>query len=167
MKSLLKVAVRPAIKSDAKAACKMVRTSFQDLCLYDHKNDKPTLEQWLEDKTIENFERKIGDEKKYCFAALCDEQICGFSQLNLLGEVVLLYVDAKYRFSGVSTNLLKTMEKQAIRLGVYKMFLNSSQTAKYFYASRGYKPSGKPIPGYGVTVMFPLDKELITQTHAG
>jgi N-acetylglutamate synthase-like GNAT family acetyltransferase len=154
------VSVRKAVESDAESACDVVRRSIKELCVADHRNDRDTLDAWLENKTVAMFERLINAESKSCVVALRNDQICGFGHMNHTGEVGLLYVAPEARFLGASTLMLAWLEEQAAGLGLNAVFLNSSLTAKRFYEARGYVQTDDPTPGFGITSGWPMVKQL-------
>jgi len=149
------------MESDAVAACEVVRQSISELCVADHCNDEKTLSAWLENKSVDMFQRMIRDETKSCVVAILDDTVCGFGHISHSGNIGLLYVAPEARFLGASTAMLGWLEDEAFRLGVKAVTLNSSLTAKPFYLARGYVMAGDPIAGFGITNSWPMSKRLV------
>jgi len=64
------------------------------------------------------------------------------------GQILLNYVSPDARFRGVSQALLAHMEDEMRRRGVSQCRLESTQTARAFYAAAGYEPDTDTIePG--------------------
>ena len=153
-------AVRRAVLSDAAAACEVVRSSIVDLCQADHHGDSDTLAKWLANKTPAHFERWIVSEENIALAAEIDGALVGFALLNLQGKIALLYVAPNARFRGVSKSLLASLEKEAIAVGIRELGLESTATALPFYSGRGYASSGPPTAGFGVTICYPMSRQI-------
>jgi GNAT superfamily N-acetyltransferase len=156
----MSVTIRRAIESDAGPACDVVRRSIIELCVTDHRYDEETLAAWLSNKTLEMFTRLILAETKSCVVAVLNDKVCGFGHINHSGNVGLLYVDPDARFLGASTAMLHWLEEEVFRLGVNTVSLNSSDTARQFYKSRGYVQTGEPVAGFGITFGWPMTKRL-------
>jgi GNAT superfamily N-acetyltransferase len=154
------ITVLPAGPEHAAAACDVVRRSIAGLCAADHRHDPETLAAWLANKTPDRFERMIGDPERHCVVALESDAVRGFGALSREGEVRVLYVDPGTAGRGAGSLMLRRLEEQAAAWGATEVFLNSSLTARGFYAARGYEPAGDPRPGFGVTRMWPMKKRL-------
>jgi GNAT superfamily N-acetyltransferase len=152
--------VRHALVSDTSAACDLVRRSIAELCSPDHRNDEPTVAEWLANKTPENFTSWITSSRHVALIAELDNVIAGFALLNRRGSIALLYVAPQFRFRGVSKALLDCMEKQAIALGLTELKVESSATALSFYERCGYVPAGDIVDGFGITHAYPLLKSI-------
>lgn len=156
----MSVAVRVAVPADAEAICTVIRSSITDLLDAEHKHDKPTLDAWLENKTIANALRWIGDSNRFAVVAVDAKEICGFGMLKNDGEVGLLYVAPQARFRGASKSMLAALEAQAGSRGIGRVSAVSSYTAQRFYRARGYQSVGDPVKGFGVTYGYPMAKSL-------
>lgn len=152
--------IRLATPADAAAACLVVRRSISELCVADHANDTAALGAWLANKTVDMFERLITDARRFSVVVVRDSVVCGFGAMTTAGEIELLYVSPEVRFAGASTSILKALEANAQARGLATITLNSSQTARRFYASRGYVAAGEPVVGIGVTLAWPMAKRL-------
>jgi len=155
------IAIRRAVSADAPKACSVVCQSIVELCIADHKSDEATIAAWLANKTEANFRRWITSNQHVALVARRGSDILGFGLLNRTGKLALLYVAPAARLQGVSTSLLAGLERAAIVLGVDEISLESSLTAKRFYEARGYRASGDPVPGFGVTRAYPMVKKIV------
>lgn len=155
------VLVRRAVDSDAQPACDLVRRSIAELCAADHRGDPLTIEAWLANKRVEEFLRLISLTEKYCAVAVRGGVVQGYGHLDRSGEIGLLYVAPEARFRGVSHAILQALEAEADRAGTAILYLDSSLTARRFYEARGYRVSGAPKPGFGVTWRYPMEKRLV------
>lgn len=75
------------------------------------------------------------------------------------GVVTLCYVAPVVRFTGVGKALLAAIEDRLDREGVESLSLESTRTAKSFYARNGFIPEGPPILAFGVESL-PMKKQL-------
>jgi GNAT superfamily N-acetyltransferase len=158
--TMMGCAVRRALRSDASAACEVVRRSIVELCYDDHGGDESTLTEWLANKTPANFEEWIASERHAAFVAERDRVIIGFGLLDLQGTIALLYVSPDARFSGVSKALLAALEREAIAAGIGVLKLESSITALRFYTRAGYSSTGCSAKGFGITNCQPMSRQL-------
>ena len=152
--------VRRAQRGDARQACEVVRRSIVDLCTLDHGHDAKTIEDWLANKTEANFDRWIASDQNVAVVAENEGTILGFGLLKCNGILALLYVSPAARFQGVSESMLSWLEREASKIGLDRISLESSVTAERFYRSRGYRPSGPPVSGFGLTQACPMVKNI-------
>lgn len=153
-------ATRRAVKSDAAAACEVVRRSVVELCAADHRGDGETLAEWLDNKTTVNFEDWIASDRHVALVAEREGAIVGFGLMNLSGVIALLYVSPDARFSGVSKALLSALEEEALAAGIRKTKLESSITALRFYRSAGYSLERDSTHGFGLTSCYPMYRQI-------
>ena len=119
-----------------------------------------SLASWLANKTPANFERWIGSGEHVALVAERNNELVGFGLLSLGGSIALLYVSPDARFSGVSKLLLSALEHAAIAAGIYELKLESSATALRFYERRGYAPTGPPFQAFGITMGYPMSRQV-------
>ena len=151
---------RRAVKSDAAAACEVVRRSVVELCVADHRGDCKTLAAWLANKTTAHFEDWIASERHVASAAERQGAVVGFGLMNLSGVIELLYVSPDARFSGVSKALLSALEAEAVGAGIRETQLESTITALRFYASAGYSRAGDATRGSCAASCYPLSRHI-------
>jgi GNAT superfamily N-acetyltransferase len=150
--------IRRAAPEDAEVACQVLRRSIAELCAADHQGDPPTLAAWLDNKTPENVRRWTGSQ--HVFVAAEGGTILDVAALSPAGTITLNYVSPDARFLGVSKALIARIEEEAATLGLAAIALQSTATARRFYATCGYTDAGAPVAGFGITRGFPMTKRL-------
>jgi N-acetylglutamate synthase-like GNAT family acetyltransferase len=151
--------IREASVEDAEEACRILKRSITELCYLDHQNDPDILGSWLANKTAQNVRRWIN--RSHLFVATEDDAVVGVGALNDSGEITLNYVSPDVRFRGVSKALIARLEAQALELGLKRVKLESTATARRFYRSLGYEEAGPPGPSFfGESLCYPMEKEL-------
>jgi N-acetylglutamate synthase-like GNAT family acetyltransferase len=147
--------IRRATIDDAPDACAVLRRSIAELCHLDHRGDEALIAKWLSNKTVENVTRWIADS--HFFVAEADGRIVGAAAMNDSGRITLNYVSPDARFRGVSKALLLHMEDHARTLGIAECTLETTLTARRFYAALGYvagrQDCGRPIGGASAAVL--------------
>ncbi len=128
--------IREARPDDATLACSLIRSSIVELCFEDHGGDRGKLAVWLANKTPDNLRTWI--VQSHVFVAERDGRMAGVGALTGDGQITLLYVAPKERFTGVSKALLLGLEERARDLGLGEVKVVSSKTAERFYAAAGY-----------------------------
>lgn len=130
--------IRKAEARDAEAFCNVIRTSIIELCGLDHKGNKDILDEWLENKTVENCKNWIIDEYSNSFIAEKDGNIVGVSHIGFNGHLFLCYVLPCVKGLGIGGKLLSAAENSVTDLGPISISLQSTITAKGFYEYYGY-----------------------------
>jgi GNAT superfamily N-acetyltransferase len=130
--------IRAAQASDAAAICDVVRRSIIQLCVRDHQNDPAWLDEWLANKTVENFAGWIADPENRMFVAVADRTILAAGCFRTTGDITLNYVSPAGRFQGISRAMLRRLEQVARELGHRRVALTSTITAHDFYLAAGY-----------------------------
>lgn len=129
----------------AAAACSAVRRSITELCDADHHNNPEILAAWLENKTVENFEKWFNAKRLFNVLAVVDDVVVGCgSMMYETGHLQLLYITPEVIGKGVGKQLLVVMEKEAIEKGLLHVTLESTKTALPFYTRMGYVENGEP-----------------------
>ena len=136
--------IRVARTEDAEQACMVLRRSIQELCYADHNGDAARLADWLSNKTPENVAAWIRNPQSLVFVATEGEAILGVAAMTTTGKVTSNYVSPDARFRGISKALIHRLEAQARELGLDRCTLNSTETAREFYLSRGYQEQIAP-----------------------
>ena len=154
------VIVRDATPADAVAACEVMRASIAELCIPDHHNDLEILRRWLGNKTPEHFAAWLADPGISVLLAVEDQVVLAVGSVRNDGEITLNYVSPKARFRGVSTGLLKGLERRAAERGNSHCKLVSTETAHRFYRTRGYADAGAPEGRFGTSSSYPMSKKI-------
>lgn len=133
------ITIRESTPADAEAVADVLRRSIVELCHEDHRGRPNVLERWLANKTPAAVSAWITDADSYCASAVADGgEVCGFGMLAAAGEILLLYVSPEHVGRGVGRDLLRALEERAVNRGLGEIRLDSSLTAKGFYARHGY-----------------------------
>lgn len=154
------VSVRVANTDDADAAVDVLRRSIVELCHADHRDDQPTIDAWLDNKTVERFSRWVESPERHTVVAEREGTVCGVGMLGTDGVLYLCYVRPGFEGKGVGKALVAALEDEARRQGLSAIRLDSTTTAEPFYESLGYVRQGESTRGYGITACNPYLKEL-------
>ncbi|MDE2461315.1 MAG: GNAT family N-acetyltransferase [Gammaproteobacteria bacterium] len=154
------LAVRPANSRDTEAAVKLVRRSITELCTADHRDDAATLDQWLANKTPENFRAWISDPDNFCVVAEDAGVVHGAGLLHRDGEIRLMYLAPGSQRQGTGRAIHAALETQARTWGLRMLFLDSTSLARSFYEALGYRATGEAKPRFGVLMCYPYEKPL-------
>jgi len=154
------VIVRDATPADARTACEVMRASIAELCVPDHRNDPEILRRWLGNKTPEHFTAWVADPEASLLLAIEGDTILAVGSVRNDGEITLNYVSPAARFRGVSTELLKALERRAVERGNSQCKLVSTETAHRFYRARGYADTGAPEGRFGTNSSYPMSKKI-------
>lgn len=130
--------VRAAEPHEAAALCEVVRRSITELCVRDHRNNSAWVEEWLANKTVDNFAAWIADPGNRMFAAVSEDKVLAVGLVRTNGEIALNYVSPEGRFQGISRAMLNRLEQTARGLGHARVTLTSTITAHDFYLAAGY-----------------------------
>ncbi len=142
--------IREAKITDAQQICDVLRRSIVELCALDHRGDQKELDEWLENKTVQNCETWLKSERTNFFVAEKNGKIVGVSSINHDGYIGLCYVLPEVKGHGLGAKLLMAAETSVLSLGVQSFNLESTITAKGFYEHLGYTHTGgsKDRPEY-------------------
>jgi GNAT superfamily N-acetyltransferase len=151
--------IRDAVSDDAPAACQTMQRSIAELCAADHNNDPAVLQRWLSNKTPEIFRTWIKPENSL-LVAVEDNMVLAVGCVTDAGAITLNYVSPDARFRGVSSALLTALERRAIERGNTRCTLESTETARRFYLSRGYSEDGPAGRKFGTAGGHPMTKHL-------
>ena len=136
----LQIQVRRAMESDGRGAICIVRRSIMELCTEDHGDDELAIQEWISNKTVESWKAWLHSCQSKLLVGEIDGILAGVGMIGPTGEMFLLYVDPKYRFSGISKSILFSLEDTARHWGCASIFLESTRTAYRFYREHGYEP---------------------------
>ena len=152
------VSVRQAQVEDARVCSEVLCASIRELCTDDHHGDEQVIAGWLDNKTPETLRSWISGFEATIYVAEIDNRVVGVGGLSG-AEIALNYVAPGYQGQGVSTSILRALERTLVEQGVKYAQLNSTATAHNFYLKAGWLDSGEPEESLGV-LGFPMSKEL-------
>lgn len=132
-----KVRVRRALAQDAAGAAELLRNSIRELCRADHRDDPGAI----------------------VLVAECDGALVAVGAVRHEGEITLNYVAPAARLRGASKAMVAALEGEARRLGIVRVRLNSTATARRFYCALGYTDTGAPHEAFGLA-SFPMARDL-------
>jgi GNAT superfamily N-acetyltransferase len=151
------ISIRDAVVDDAVAAADVRVRSITELCAPDHHNDPAILARWLSNKSPEIFKSWIVQPDNSVLVAVENDAIIAVGSVTDRGEIALNYVLPAARFRGVSRAMLAALEKRARDRGNTRCTLRSTETARRFYLSAGYREEGPKVATLGT----PMSKHLI------
>jgi len=134
------IQVRQATESDGRGAICIIRRSILELCSEDHGNDELAIQEWISNKTIESWNAWLHSCQSKLLVGEVEGILAGVGMISRKGELFLLYVDPKHRFSGISKSILFSLEDTARNWGCASIFFESTRTAYRFYREHGYEP---------------------------
>lgn len=139
--------IRAAHREDAAALADVFVRSITELCFLDHFGNQDVIARWTGNKTPENVARWIEGQETAMFVAEERGQILAGGGVRPDGEISLNYVAPEARFRGVSKCMVAALEGYLKSLGAGEAQLESTQTARDFYLSLGYRAiSETPSP---------------------
>lgn len=150
----MSLTIRVAVPDDAAAACNVLRRAISECCVQDHQHQPALLDAWLGNKTPDNVASWFQTPSNYCQVAVVDGAVVGVSLMTQAGKISLCYLLPEWHGKGIGKAMLEGMEAQARRWGVSVMRLNSTLTARDFYAHHGYIYGGKERACYGLECDF-------------
>ena len=137
-----------------------MRRSIEVLCVADHQNDRSLLAEWISNKAEEEVRRWIQDPANWSAVAVEAGQVVGFAMLSEQGTVLLMYVLPEASGHGIGAKLLAAIEDRSRDVGLRKLRLESTLTAKDFYKKHGFIESKAAAELAGEMHCYPMEKQL-------
>lgn len=135
MSSKLTPALRPMLPTDGPALAAIFRAAIEELTGEDYS----PLQQdaWMMAADDEaGFAKRLSDA--LTLIATIDKQPVGFAALKDNAHIDMLYVDPRAAGRGIATALADALETLAAARGTTVMTTDASDTARDFFARRGY-----------------------------
>lgn len=110
------------MESDGQEGICIIRRSILELCFEDHGNDKCAIQEWITNKNVESWKAWLHSSQSKVLVGEIDGVLAGVGMISRKGELFLLYVDPKYRFSGMSKSILFSLEATAKNWGCASIF---------------------------------------------
>jgi ribosomal protein S18 acetylase RimI-like enzyme len=148
----MEILIRQATAADAEGVRKIVLLALRETNAQDYPSSViDRLVLTLPDKVASNLET-------WCaFVAIVDGQVVGTGSLN--GQTVSsVYVHPGYQRRGIATKLMDAVEDTANAQSQRMLSVQSSVTAKAFYARRGFKIVREGFFGEEPTIL--MSKEI-------
>jgi len=145
--------IRLAQTTDADAITALLIRSIRELCGPDYENDEEILSLWCRNKTPENIRAWVDNPNNYFIVAENADVVAGTALLSNAGEVVVCYLLPEYIGRGFGKAMLDDLINRARALGLSKITLESTRTARSFYRHQGFQELGETecqgsIPGF-------------------
>jgi ribosomal protein S18 acetylase RimI-like enzyme len=147
----MEIVIRPATAADAEAVHKIVLHALRETNARDYPSSViERLILTLPDKVASNLET-------WCaFVAIVNGRVVGTGSLN--GQTVTsVYVHPDYQGRGIATKLMDEVENAANAQSQRTLSVQSSVTAKTFYAKRGFKIVREGFFGEEPTILMAKD----------
>lgn len=135
MAAKLSVALRPMLPSDGRQLAVIFRAAIREIACEDYSPAQ--CDAWLsaaDDETI--FGKRL--QEQLTLLATLNQQTVGFASLRDNAHLDMLYVQPKLGRRGIATALVDALEILAASRGTALMTTDASDTARDFFARRGY-----------------------------
>lgn len=130
-----KIALRPALPTDAPALAALFRASVEELAQEDYGDAQ--IEAWAALADDESaFAKKLAGE--LTIVALVGGEIAGFASLKGADHIAMVYVDPGSARAGVGAMLLDALERIASARGAAKLTAEVSDTARPLFDRRQF-----------------------------
>lgn len=130
-----KIGLRPFLPQDAPVLAAIFRASIEELTEDDYSPAQQ--EAWA---SLADDEREFGEKlgKELTLIATFDGSPVGFAAIENNNTVDMLYVHPAAAGRGVATTLCDALEKLAAARGATELKVDASDTAREFFAHRGF-----------------------------
>ena len=128
-------ALRPMLPSDLPALVVIFRDSIEQLAIDDYDEDQ--VEAWASRADDADFAERLRDG--LTLVATFEGELAGFATLRGRDEIDMLYVSPDCARRRVATTLCDALEKLAAARGAAQLVTEASDTARPFFAQRGYE----------------------------
>ena len=117
-----------------------IRTLITDALLKINSKDysKEQIEIWEKADTEEKITERIKDKNRISCVVVDENRILGYGSVKG-SEITAIYVSPERTRTGVGSKILSFLEKEALKMGIKALKLDSSITAFNFYLKHGYK----------------------------
>jgi putative acetyltransferase len=152
--------IRPFNIRDRSACGELFYHTVHAICSKDYS--KKQLDIWAPEVSRSgNFPRPL--ENNHAYVVEIDYELVGFADITKDGYLDRFFVHKDYQGLGVGKLLLKKIEEQAHSLGLQKITLEASITARPFFEKMGYHVTEKQLKHVQDVVFenFKMSKALI------
>ena len=133
------MAIRPVRDGDYAAIARLRRQTIRHVNVRDYPGD--VIRRWSAKESAQTL-RASGDRYRR-WAAVQGGRIVGSCEHDLQGTLSRLYVHKDHLRKGIGSRLLAVAEASLKALGFATATLESTVTARDFYAANGYKLAGR------------------------
>jgi putative acetyltransferase len=129
------ITFRPYHPADATALLALFLDTIRRVNSRDYPPDQ--IRAWAADD-IDPAAWAARFEGRFVVVAEEADRPVGFAELEADGHIDRLYVSADHQGHGIATRLLADLVAEARRLGLARLFVEASITARPFFAARGF-----------------------------
>ena len=130
------IVLRPYQPDDAQALLALFRDTIRRVNVRDYAPDQ--IAAWSSDAIDPNAWAARFSGRHVVVAELADCAV-GFAELEFNGHIDRFYVSADLQCRGIGGAMLSALETEARRLGLVRLDLESSITARPFFEGRGFR----------------------------
>ena len=141
--------IREARPDEAGDIAGLMRASITELCIVDHGGDQAKIDKWLENKTEKEVRGWLLRSDRSIFVIDGTGGIAGAGCHDRRGVVLMNYIAPAHRLQGLSSAMLKHLERSMREAGIIEARLVSTATAQEFYEGRGWQAYSNAIPCAG------------------
>jgi GNAT superfamily N-acetyltransferase len=127
--------IRQAVESDIQDIRSIHQAAIRHICSLDYPEN--VISAWLSGNSDERYSQRI---KEASFWVVEEQVILGFGSVcTEQSKLESLFLTPEARGMRIAAALLRHLEQVAVGAGVDVLSLNSSLSAKAFYAKHGYR----------------------------
>lgn len=151
--------IRRYVGADCGATLTVFQRAVREVSSRDY--DPVQIAAWSQVDEVERWRQRR--ESRPTWVAVLGTSVIGFSDLEPDGHLDMMYVHPEHQGVGVASRLLATVEAEARRLGVRRLFTEASLTAQPFFERRGFRLIAKQqVEARGVWLTnFRMEKFLV------
>jgi len=147
---------------DAEQIAQLFHETVRQVNIHDYSNNQ--VAAWAPDDIYFRNWAKICSER---FTYVADDQgiIAGFGELELNGHIDCFYCHKNYQRMGVGSKIYFAIEAKAEELGLNRLYVEASITAKSFFLDKGFSViREQQVERRGETfINYAMEKFLITR----
>ena len=134
--------IRRYLQGEEKALWSLLYNTVHNVNIKDYSQSQ--IDAWAPEEwdMVEWTKRLL---KTNPFVAEIKGQLAGFAEFESNGHIDCFYCDQHWQGKGIGSALLKTIEAEAKKQGLTRIFAESSITAKGFFVNKGFSIEAEQI----------------------
>ncbi|MBD2196393.1 MULTISPECIES: GNAT family N-acetyltransferase [Calothrix] len=120
---------------DAEQIAQLFHATVREVNIRDYSSSQVTA--WAPDDINFRDWAKICSER-FTYVAEDEGVIAGFGELELNGHIDCFYCHKNYQRMGVGSKIYAAIEAKAYELGIKRLYVEASITAKRFFLNKGF-----------------------------
>jgi putative acetyltransferase len=121
--------------TDAQELADLFYSTIREVNIKDYSLEQ--VKAWApEDRNFEEWKQSFKD--KVVFVAIKSEAIVGFGELESSGHIDRFYIHKNHLGKKVARQIYQAIEEEAIYLGIKRLFVEASITAKPFFLKMNF-----------------------------